>query len=247
MKKCFLAAASILAGTTVLGASVNAADIAAKAPVAIASPTWTGLYVNGGLGYGAWTADTTTIHPTTSQCDLCLVQVQGGKGWLGRVGIGYDYQFTSNIVAGVFADYDFSRLKGTIQDQFPFFAGEIKQTSAWALGARAGWLINPSALGYINGGYSSAHFSSAHMLSTGDGTGTLASTPAKTTHGWFLGGGFEIAVTPNLFWRNEYRYAAYANRTLPDTGGRFPEDSITFKPTVQTFTTNVVYKFNWMR
>src|SRR5262245_15337074 len=54
---------------------------------------------------------------------------QGGKGWLGRVGIGYDYQFASHIVAGLFGDYDFSSLKGTIQDQNPFLAGEIKQTS----------------------------------------------------------------------------------------------------------------------
>ena len=84
------------------------------------------------------------------------------------------------------------------------------------------------------------------MINTLDGTASLFSTPAKTTNGWFLGGGLEIAVTPNLFWRNEYRYAAYANRTLPDTNGQRAVDSISFKPTVQTFTTQVVYKFNWI-
>ena len=156
MKKFF-----VVAGAMMLSAAANGADIAAKAPVATPGPSWTGVYVNGGLGYGAWTADTATFLSVTGQCDLCTLQVQGGKGWLARVGIGYDHQFTSNIVAGVFADYDFSRLKGTIQDQGPFLAGQIKQTSAWELGARAGWLINPSAFGYVNDGYSSAHFSSA--------------------------------------------------------------------------------------
>src|SRR5262245_20626085 len=115
MKKFFVVAASILAAAVMVNAAARAADMVTKAPIGTAGPGWTGFYLNGGLGYGAWTADTTTVDPTTGQCVLCPVQVQGGKGWLGRIGIGYDYQFTSNIVAGVFGDYDFdSHLKGTI-------------------------------------------------------------------------------------------------------------------------------------
>jgi hypothetical protein len=37
-------------------------------------------------------------------------------------------------------DYDFGNLKGTIQDQGVFFAGEIKQKSAWAIGGGPGGL-----------------------------------------------------------------------------------------------------------
>ena len=76
---------------------------------------------------------------------FCETQVQGGKGWLATIGAGYDYQFTSRIVAGVFGDASISSLKGTIQDRSgcPGFAGDIKQTSSWAAGARAGWLVNP--------------------------------------------------------------------------------------------------------
>ena len=45
----------------------SAADLPMKAPVkapdAVAT-NWTGVYVNGGLGYGIWSADTTTqIRP----------------------------------------------------------------------------------------------------------------------------------------------------------------------------------------
>ena len=31
--------------------------------------------------------------------------------------------------------------------------GDIKQTSAWAAGARVGWLATPSFMTYANGGY----------------------------------------------------------------------------------------------
>jgi outer membrane immunogenic protein len=226
--------------------AAGARDVGAKAPMTVADPIWTGPYVNGGLGYGAWTADTTTLNPATGGCRLCVAQVQGGKGWLGLVGIGYDYQLTSNIVAGVFADHNLSNLTGTIQDQRQSFVGKIKQTSAWAIGARVGWLISPSVLAYANGGYSTGYFSSARMVFTDIFTTTGFSTPAETTHGWILGGGLEAAVTPNLFWRNEYRLAAYAERTLPDTRPALAADSIIFKPTVQTFTTQLVYKFNWL-
>ena len=46
-------------------------------------------------------------------------QQQGGNGWFGTVGAGYDWQFNSNWVFGIFGDGQFGSLKGTIQD--PFF------------------------------------------------------------------------------------------------------------------------------
>jgi outer membrane immunogenic protein len=238
-----------LAAVAVVGfASVAfAADMPAKAPVykasmAAATP-WTGFYVNGGIGYGMWAADTTTVFPTTGLCLECTTQVQGGKGWLGVLGAGFDYQFTPQIVAGVFADANISSLKGTIQDGVPEFAGEIKQTSAWAVGARAGWLNTPMVMSYLNAGYSGARFSGASMVNTASGTSAGYSTSATTMNGWFLGGGVEAAIAPGWFWRNEYRYAYYGSKTLADTGPAFVA-SITFKPIVQTITTQLVYKFD---
>jgi outer membrane immunogenic protein len=242
--------ASLLATFLCLGTAptASAADMPAKAPVLKAPGTvatsWTGFYVNGGLGYGMWAADTTTVIATTGACFLCTTQVQGGKGWLAKIGGGYDYQFSSKFVAGVFGDFDISSLKGTIQDQLPFFAGEIKQTSAWAVGARAGWLVSPETLTYVNGGYTGARFSGANLVFTFDGTSSGNSTPAFTANGWFLGGGVETMLAPNWYWRNEYRLANYGSKTLPDTGALGTGPSITFKPTVQTATTQLVYRFN---
>ena len=39
------------------------------------------------------------------------------------------------------------------------------------------------------------------------------STPAFTANGWFLGGGVETSLLPGWFWRTEYRYAYYGNKT----------------------------------
>lgn len=239
--------------------AASAADMPAKAPVykapAAIATNWTGIYVNGGFGFGIWSADTTTQDRTTGACVNCLNEVQGGKGWLGVIGVGYDYQFAPQFVAGVFGDFNFGSLKGTIQDEAPFFAGETKQQTAWAAGARIGYLVTPDILTYANGGFTSAHFSSANMIDSQAGGATTFSTPAFTTNGWFIGAGTETAMRsilglqfgPGWFWRTEYRYASYANRLLPDTSptpaGLFP-DSINFKPTVQTITSQLVYKLN---
>jgi outer membrane immunogenic protein len=254
VKKLVALAAAIVALGFVNSAS--AADVPTKAPILKAEPAiatnWTGFYVNGGLGYGLWAADTTTQQPTNGVCVLCSNQEQGGKGWLGVIGIGYDYQFAPRFLAGAFADYNLSSLKGTIQDQGPFLAGEIKQTSAWAAGARLGYLFTPDFLGYVNGGYSGARFSGTTMVPLVVGFPTDATTQGFTTNGWFLGGGTESSMNgllgifgPGWFWRNEYRYASYANRTIADTRASLGLlNSINFKPAVQTITSQVVYKLN---
>ena len=206
-----------------------------------APANWTGIYANGGFGYGMWAADTTT-QITGGGCFLCTNVEQGGKGWLGVAGLGYDYQLMSKIVVGAFGDYDLSSLKGGLVDQNGIFEGDIKQTSAWAAGGRAGWLVTPQILSYVNGGYTSARFSGATIVVATIGVPSGRTTAAFTTNGWFLGGGAEVAVTPGWFWRNEYRYARYGNEALPETASGI---TINFKPVVQTFTTQAVYKFNW--
>jgi outer membrane immunogenic protein len=206
--------------------------------VAAVTP-WTGFYVNGGIGYALWAADQTVLGGGG------LTQVQGGKGWLARIGLGYDYQFTQRIVAGVFGDFDVASLEGTIQDGQSFRVGQIKEKSAWAAGVRAG-LIGPKTLSYINGGYTGARFSGTDMVSSITGASAFTSTQAFTTHGWFLGGGMEMAVLPGWFWRTEYRYAYYNSKDVPEiftpTGATI--GTFTFKPTVQSVTTQLVYKFN---
>ena len=239
-----LAGLAVAAVSLLAAQSAFAADMPTKMPVksAMAAATpWTGFYVNGGIGYGMWAADTTLNLPGTSVCVFCETQVEGGKGWLATIGVGYDYQFSPKIVAGVFGDASVSSLKGTLLDVNLTGNGEIKQTSSWAAGGRVGWLVTPQTLSYVNGGYTSARFSGTDLVSAFTGLPRNVATPAFTTNGWFLGGGVETSLAPNWFWRTEYRYAYYGNKVIAESPTTF---DINFKPTVQTVTSQIVYKFN---
>jgi len=156
--------------------------------------------------------------------------------------------FTPRLLVGAFADYNVSSFKGSIQDQGPFAAGTIKQDSAWAAGVRGGFLLTPQVLSYGSIGYTAARFSGTTLVNTGTGA-VLGSTAGFTATGWFLGGGLEAALTPNLFWRNEYRYARYDSNSIAElnAAGAPTGRVINFKPEVQTVTTQLVYKFNWLR
>ena len=259
MKKLVLALTAVAAFT----GSALAADLPARAPYTKAPMmpepvyNWTGFYVFGGAGGGVWDADTTTQNTTTGAPFLPVNQKQGGDGWFGTVGAGYDWQFNHSWVIGLFADGQFGSLKGTIQDQGPFAAGDIKNNDSWAVGGRLGWLVAPNVLSYVNAGYSNAHWSGTTLVQTG-GNGipgtVIGSTNGFNTGGWFIGGGMEnnlniFGITaPGWFMKTEYR-AAYYDRTniteINAPGVRPFNTDITFKPLVQTISTSLVYRFNW--
>lgn len=234
-------AISLLAAQSAFAADMPTKMSVKAAPMA-AGIAWTGFYVNGGVGYGMWAADTTMFNIATGACVVCETQVQGGKGWLATIGAGYDYQFSPKIVAGVFGDVSGSSLKGTITDPTAAAQADIKQTSSWAVGGRLGWLVTPQTMSYVNGGFTSARFSDTTLVNQFNGTPNGFTTPAFTTNGWFLGGGVETSVAPGWFWRTEYRYAYYNNNVL--TKAPSTAFSFNFKPTVQTVTSQIVYKFN---
>jgi outer membrane immunogenic protein len=255
-------AASVLMLATIEHSS--AADVPAKlvtkAPPSVPVANWSGVYVYGGFGAGMFNLDTTLAAPTGAAV-LVEKDTQGGKGWFGTIGIGYDYQFTDRIVGGVFGDYDFGSIKGTVQDQTTFSVGTMKLESAWSVGARAGWLLTPSILTYFNAGYTQAQFSGANMTVNnvagfaGFAFGDVISTiPSHTYSGWFLGSGVEANIAPGWFWRTEYRVAEYSSATLPVVCaaaagcGPFafgaPVGLMSIEPTVQTVRTQLAYKFN---
>ncbi len=90
MKKIVLTLAALAAFT----GSAMAADLAPrynKAPAPLPPPpSWTGFYIFGGGGGGIWDADTST-RDTATNAPLTINQRQGGDGWFGTVGIGYDW------------------------------------------------------------------------------------------------------------------------------------------------------------
>ncbi len=258
MKKLLLATfAAVLACGSAMAADMARPAYKAPPPLAPApAPTWTGLYVGGGFGYAMWDADTRLDLPAFTGGTIN----NGGRGWLGEVGGGYDYQFplaSLNVVVGVFGDYDFGNVKGQFSPNaaigFPStLVGTEKEKSLWAAGGRAGWLITPQILSYWNGGYTGTRFDAVNFTTTGATPAARATIPSHNYTGWFLGGGVEAMSSwlPGLSFYTEYRFANYHETTLTianaaAVAGALAGATVTVQPHVQTIITGVRYKFNW--
>jgi outer membrane immunogenic protein len=255
MKKLLIA----LTAAVAMSGSAFAADMArpyTKAPPPVAPVyNWTGFYIFGGGGGGIWDAKSNLVALPGGGA-FSRDQKFGGDGWFGTVGLGYDWQFTPNWVAGVFADGQFGEIKGSISDPLNAVEGQEKLRTSYAAGVRLGYLVAPNVLSYVNGGYSGSQWSGATLttvLPPPIGVAGAATTPSFHRNGWFVGGGVENNLdifginVPGLFMKTEYRTAFYDRITLPETQlGVGPlGQGITFKPIVQTISTSLVYRFNW--
>jgi outer membrane immunogenic protein len=247
-------AIALIASAALTGSAV-AADLPAraytKAPMMEMAPSWTGFYIFGGAGGGIWDADSNAV---TQPGGVALTNDQrfGGDGWFGTVGAGYDWQFNSSWVAGVFADGQFGSLRGSATDNICNCTGREKLNTSYAAGVRLGYLVAPNVFSYVNAGYSGSEWSGASYNSVAGGP-AIFTTPSFHRDGVFVGGGVEnnlniFGITaPGWFMKTEYRAAYYDRITLPETfvGGGATPDSLTFKPLVQTVSTSLVYRFNW--
>src|SRR5271169_3532282 len=158
MKKLLMA--TIAAAATLASGSAMAADMAPPyQPAAPPAPApvynWTGFYVGGAWGYALWDADTSI----TAGGVTAGVTNNGGRGWIGQAIAGFDYQFAVanwNLVAGVFADYDFGNVRGTFSSNsstntnppISIFVGSESEKSFWSVGGRIGFLVTPQILTY---------------------------------------------------------------------------------------------------
>jgi outer membrane immunogenic protein len=268
MKKLLLSVAAL---TFAAGSSAFAADLRmpVKAPQAPPPPvvSWTGCYIDGGVGYGFWNQDNSLTGNLLGPGGVVVGTVStatttsGGRGWLGRVGGGCDYQFSQRFVIGGFADFDFSDMKGSNNPNELAIVGgftspvtaNMKERDAVYAGARLGYLITPSVLGYVDGGWTEARFEQGGSFLTLNGAATGLNYPNYNTNGWFVGGGYEynlsdIIPIPGLFWRTEYRFAQYDHRNLTEvvSATGVPTGNVEHSQAfVQTVTSSLVWRFNF--
>jgi outer membrane immunogenic protein len=212
-------------------------------PVTLQVTNWDGFYANGGVGYGFWHAPTTTEF-LDGRCFLCDPQDSGGEGWLGEIGLGYDHQFSPKIVGGVFFNYDVSDMSAMVSDNVGL-SGKTNNRSTWFVGARAGWLMTPDILNYWGVGYTHIRFDGNDLSFVNGAPLAGSGRSGYEGGGWFLSSGLEVAMCNGWFWRSEVRYADYSKRSLTETFQGDPFVNLTFDPTVETATSEIVYKFDW--
>ena len=268
MKKFLLALTAAAAFT----GSAVAADLPArtysKAPAPVVGPVanFTGLWISGGFGYGLAQYETNvTSVAVVPPVVFDFGHDTGLRGWLGKVGVGYDYQFAGPLgqwVIGAFADGQWSNIKGQNNFTCPGictgpsvgYTGQLKNDWAWAAGGRLGFVALPGLLTYVNGGYTQADFTSTQYFTQNPAFLLGPVMDSRRMGGYFIGGGTEYAISqiPGLFWKSEVRFSDFGSRT--DTN-ICPPNGVACTPGVhsldnnhvrmQTATTELVYRFNW--
>jgi len=250
MKKSILLATAAL--TAFFAAPAWAADLRAPAPPPPAPVnTWTGCYVGGGGGYGMWNQDNSTFDSATGN-PLYAQTTAGGRGWFGTAQVGCDYQLGGDWVVGAFADSDFGNIHGNAPVWEDFYFGNEKESWAWAVGGRLGYVVMPNLLAFVSGGWRQAHFNAFELIdptvSTGGPTGNHIA--AHTYSGWFIGTGYEYGLKwlPGFFWKTEYRIAEFGAANLPvivDSTGAFFGETVHARKFEQTVRSELVWRFNW--
>jgi outer membrane immunogenic protein len=180
--------------------------------------TWTGGYVGLQVG-GAWQqlgdasnapllppiAGTPGLPGYFDTTDTATGIVAGGH-------IGFNYQFSNALVAGVEGDVEGASVHNYA---FAYGAGfgpysvetynNLRASARARLGHAIGhWLL------YTTAGGAWANFSTGHSFVTGGNSDASNYTPL----GWTLGAGVEYAFMGNLSARLEYRYADYGTSTI---------------------------------
>jgi len=145
--------------------------------------SWTGFYVGAGVGVGIGT----TEFSNGVNVDF---SVRGAQGILSG---GYDAQVSPNVVLGVLVDYAFGDVDGDLGGATATISNQ------WSIGGRAGFLVTPKSLWYVNAGWTRADFD---LSAPGIGF-------SKSLNGFFVGGGVEQALTRDVSLKLEYRFSDY--------------------------------------
>jgi outer membrane immunogenic protein len=212
-----------------------AADVAApvyKARPAAVAPAynWTGFYfgVNGG---GAW-GHTAWLYEGRQIVDPS----HNSHGGLVGSTIGFNYQFSSNWIAGIEADWDWADIKGSHPCPNPDFNCESMLSSLGTLRGRIGTTWNRWFV-YGTGGLAWVHAKiDTLLLNAGEEFATRS-----WEKGWTVGAGVEWAFADNWSAKLEYLHYEIGTHAYAVDGGIL----VDAKFQGELIRAGLNYKFNW--
>nr|WP_269929979.1 outer membrane beta-barrel protein [Aminobacter sp. HY435] len=222
--------AALLLGATSAAALASASHAAdAQAEQAPAGFNWSGVYVGFGGGVGAVERGTEMASGGVSVGVMDL----GGQGVFAEVTAGYDYLVSERVLLGGFIDAHAGNIAFAVENAFGPGELSLKNKYGFDVAARAGYLLTPSTLGYVLGGYSWQHIALEVPVPVPFDT-------EKDRSGYVLGVGMETAVSSNWTVKSEYRYANYGNNVAIEDVG---VGALMFEPTTHTFHVGANYRF----
>lgn len=200
MKKFLMGCAAVAA--LALPGIANAADLAVRAPVAVApAVSWTGCYIgfHAGAGWGDKWWEDQLVQDNVSY---------GTSGWVGGAQLGCDYQ-AGPLVIGIEGDWSWTNLEGNgAPANLPF--GQFNSSIDWiaSAGARAGFVAD-KALIYVK--LAAAWADESHTLYPNPAAGLPSQTLSDTRFGVLLGAGIEYMIAPILSAKIEYNYIDFGS------------------------------------
>jgi len=183
---------------SVIGLAGPALGAEGTTPTYGSSPyAWTGFYAGLSAGYD-WNLRT----PLSA---ISNIGEFGSKG--GSIGatLGFDYQFAPRWVVGAAVDLNLEGMEA-VMDAGSQGSVSAKIDRSMALRLRAGYLISPSTLIYVTGGWAGIH----SVVDPRIVAAPLTPSDDTLRGGFVIGGGIETAITHNLFVRAEYLHSEYA-------------------------------------
>lgn len=246
------AAIGIVAVAAMIGTPVLAADMPVKAPPPPPPPaySWTGFYLglNGGYGWGQTFGGPDSSDPATAAF-LRLPTVSGPlsslfytslqqRGALGGIQAGYNWQLTSNWVAGLEADIQWADIDQSnsqrILTSLLFVNTERKVDWFGTLRGRLGVLTTPNLLLYVTGGLAYGETKASGSLTNGGNIFIVSSggfttecnalppatstcyggSGSQTSIGWTAGGGIEYMLLAHLTAKLEYLHVDLGGQTV---------------------------------
>lgn len=266
MKKFFVGAVALLS----LGTPAIAADMPMKAQPAQLPITsvynWTGFYagLNAGYGWGDASSTNAPVYPGSQNFFQMFPPTTFDRsfrqtGAIAGGQMGYNWQFSDRVVAGLETDLQWSDVRGSelrvasvLGLGASSFNGLAERRFEWfgTLRGRLGFLATPNLLLYGTGGLAYGETRSGGNINLTSGAGfTILTVPTfscftlapncyngndrQTSVGWSAGAGGEVRVANNWSLKLEYLHI-----DLPGTSARLvsppPSD-----PGVST-----IYRFN---
>lgn len=239
--------AIIAASITVLfSSSVMAADAIVynepTPPEVINSFSWTGGYIGVNAGH-AWGKSPFRNRFTSGDINDVAGTDYDPDGFFGGLYVGYNKNFSNNVVLGIDADLNIANIKNGGNEYVNYtynYAYDVNASSKmnWngAVRARLGYAYD-RVLPYIAGGVS---FGGYKFDVRNKNNNDLNLSEKSTMTGWNIGTGVEYAATDNIILRAEYRYTDFGNKTFD---GLWNRDTAKIKLSTHDVRVGIAYKF----